>query len=289
MNRSKLIILATYWNEIEWINASLSQILKLNPIEVVLCDGNFDPRFPNYSTDGTSQIIENFVKNAPFKCTKINAIRRANNFLSLPKINLFRCKNNRQFFSVGSIKNSLYSKFVFNSYRVNQALTFAYMSKLCNHWNSSNWFMTLDADQFYTDNLIENIYTLLNDNPNEYQLMTAKELTFPFDFFHYTTKYEQRTWNNMPHKIIDNISFYPTRHPMIENLFLSKTYQNNVKSIHLGEYHHYKFRSSLSRLNAGYSLGDRQPPSPERYNDLINYVGAYPNSILENFEINFHE
>ena len=284
MTNKNLIVLATYWNEIEWINANLSQILKLNPIEVVLCDGNFDPRVPNYSTDGTSQIIDDFVRNAPFRCIKINAIRRKDHLLTFPKSNLFRCKNNKIIFSLGSIKNSIYSKFILNSYRVNQALTFAYMSKLCNHWNSFNWFMTLDADQFYTESLIENIHIVLDDNPNSYQLMTANELTFPFDFFHYTTKYEKRTWNNMPHKICDNISFYPTRHPMLENCFLSKTYQNNVKTIHLGEYHHYKFRSSLSRLNAGYSLGDRQPPRPERYEDLINYVGTYPNSILENFE-----
>ena len=59
---NNIVLFATYWNEIEWIKSSLDQILKIDPIEIIICDGNFDPTTPNYSTDGTREIIEKFVK-----------------------------------------------------------------------------------------------------------------------------------------------------------------------------------------------------------------------------------
>lgn len=58
-----IVLFATYWNEIEWIRASLAQIDAINPTELIICDGCFDPLWPNYSTDGTREIIENMLLN----------------------------------------------------------------------------------------------------------------------------------------------------------------------------------------------------------------------------------
>ena len=38
-----LVVFATYWNEIEWIRPSLAQIDRIDPMEIIICDGCFDP------------------------------------------------------------------------------------------------------------------------------------------------------------------------------------------------------------------------------------------------------
>ena len=48
---NNIILMATYWNEAEFVKASLEQIDKIDPIEVIICDGCFDPKQPLNSTD----------------------------------------------------------------------------------------------------------------------------------------------------------------------------------------------------------------------------------------------
>ena len=55
----------------------------------------------------------------------------------------------------GRAKVSLVSQFKTNIYRINQALTFAHMSKLSKKWKKDRWVMTYDADQFYSEELKE--------------------------------------------------------------------------------------------------------------------------------------
>ena len=78
---------------------------------------------------------------------------------------------------------------------------------------------------------------------------------------------------------MNNMAIYPTRHFVVESFFSHKHYYEFAKKYHGGVYHHYKFRNNQERLNAGYNLGDRRPPEPERYSDLEKFSGSLPSVI----------
>jgi hypothetical protein len=267
MKKNNIILLATYWNEADWIEASLAQIEKINPREAIICDGNFDPSVENYSTDGTREIINRFIRETHVPCQMISAIRCSSKWL----------KGWDMFHGAGCVQDgqtpisrlfpALRAQFRQNIYRINQAITFAHMCRLSNLWSVGGWVMSYDADQFYCDDLID-AFTLTADLRFDYDLITADEYTFPYDFNNFTREYELRKWNNMPHRIKSSMAVYPTRHFMVEGAVLAQNYQDNFKRFHAGIYHHYKFREDKSRIVAGYSLGDRKPPEAYRYSKL---------------------
>lgn len=272
---NNIIILATYWNEIEWIRPSLEQIVKIDPVEIIICDGNFDPRVENRSTDGTREIIEQFVRKYSDRSRMISAVR------TKPLTRGFDFFQNAgrkdETIKISRLNYALRSQVRINEYRVNQALTFAKMINMSKMWEADRWVMTYDADQFYSDELID-FFSITNEKSN-YYLITADELTFPNSFYEYTDKYEKRKWNNLPHKIVKNIAVYPTRHFRVESMFFGKNYQEHFPTIHGGVYHHYKFRDDIARLKAGYCLGDRKPPRSDRYHNLKKFTGEYPEVI----------
>lgn len=57
-----ITLLVTYWNEKEWVDVSLKQIKKINPKKIIICDGCFDSRKLNKSTDGTREIVQDFIR-----------------------------------------------------------------------------------------------------------------------------------------------------------------------------------------------------------------------------------
>ena len=262
---NNIILLATYWNEADWIEASLEQILKIDPVEIIICDGNFDPRVENRSTDGTREIIQSFVNEHSNRAKMISAERVETNTIGWEFFNKAGAPASSKY-NLGRISTALKCQFLINAYRVNQALTFAKMVNISNKWKTGRWVMSYDADQFYTDALI-NFFKITNSDV-EFDLITADEYTFPYDFNNYTDNYELRKWNNMPHRIKKNLAVYPTRHFMIESKFAAHNYPNNCKSAHGGVYHHYKFRWNAERLASGYKLGDRKPPNDERFTGL---------------------
>ena len=285
MQNTNIIILATFWNEIEWIDASLAQIEKINPKEVIICDGNFDPSFENKSTDGTREKIIEFTKQTQIPTKFISAIRVKNKFLK--GLNIFfnsGCPRASKW-NLGRAKAACVSQIKTNIYRINQSLTFANMCRLSKFWEIGRWVMTYDADQFYTDELID-AFAVTNDDKFDYDLISANELTFPNNFYEYTNEYEKRNWNNLPHKIKKNMAIYPTRHFMIENFFSAINYENISKNLHLGCYHHYKFRKNEKRKIDGYKLGDRKPPDPERFKNLSPSKNIlFPSAVKKFFTI----
>jgi hypothetical protein len=271
---NNIILFATYWNEIEWIRPSLEQILKINPIEIIICDGNFDPKIENKSTDGTREIIEQFVKENGDRARIISAIRTKP---TLRGYGFFKNAGRKdETIKLSRLNFALRSQFIINEYRVNQALTFSKMMNLSKYWQPGNWVMSYDADQFYSDELID--YFKITNTSSEYDLITADEWTFPYDYNHYTDKYEIRKNNNLPHKISKNIAVYPTRHFMKESMFGYQSF-NEKNSFHGGNYFHYKFRQNQKRLEDGYKLGDRRPPKKSRYNNLMPFKGEHPEVI----------
>jgi hypothetical protein len=91
--------------------------------------------------------------------------------------------------------------------------------------------MNYDADQFYSDEVINNIKKYCNED-NKYGLLTATENTFFENFDNYTDQYEKRNFNNMPHRIYRNTFVKPTRDNHREYIFSRKYYKDdkNVKA-----------------------------------------------------------
>lgn len=260
MTKNNIIVFATYWNEIDWIESSLEQIDKINPIEVIICDGCFDDRKKNKSTDWTREIIEKWVweRNNARMISAIRVPHKINGFFWLLK--------NFNFPNIVRIYTAAIAM-IENKYRINQALTFNHMRNISNHWKEWLWFMNYDADQFYSDEIIENIKKYCNQK-NKYWLLTANENTFFNDFENYTDQYEKRDFNNMPHKIYSNTFVKPTRDNHREYMFSRKYYKDDSSIISkvIGTYNHYKFRPiNVARINDGYNLWDRKPPNIEQY------------------------
>ncbi len=273
---NSIVLFATYWNEIEWIKASLAQIDKIDPVEIIICDGCFDPKYPNYSTDGTRQIIEKYVsekKNAKL----ISALRlsRLQHF-----VDWFRPLPHEKsgWVSVAKLR-MMRALFYMDLYRLNQAATFNYMIRELQCFKPGLWFMTYDCDQFYSDATLAAFKCVNEDTP--FNMLTGKEYTFFGDFDHYTDDHEKRDYNNMPHRIFSDTRFIPTRHPARVVKGLYRIYTEFEKKKYAGIVYHYHLKSS-DRLSAGYSLGDRKPPDPPRTKTQA-YHGEHPAIIKEFF------
>lgn len=289
--KNNLIILATYWNESFWIDPSLDQIKKLNPKEVIICDGCFDPRVPNYSTDGTRKIIENFVRNNQ-NARMISALRPG--YIK----SLWMLLRGHKKLSFWTIFRSVRWKFLLksmfmSSYRRNQAITFNYMISISQEWEEGGWFMTFDADQFYSDEMIEKIKNVVNDKKSEFGLITGQELTFFNSFDQYNDFYEKRIYNNMPHRIYSDVIIHPTRTLIRETRKGRSSLLKKIWSKHLhvscektkdaGVYFHYKINNP-ERAKIGYMLGDRKEPEYSR-KKTKEYKGEHPSIIKHYFDV----
>lgn len=272
---NNIIVFATYWNEIEWIEASLAQIDKIDPVEAIICDGCFDPKYPNHSDDGTRQVIEKYVagrKNvkliSPLRLSRLQHYILWFSLLPHERSNIITFAKLRTAITFHRI----------NLYRLNQAATFNNMIQVSDCFKPGLWFMTCDCDQFYSDAMLESFKCVNEGQP--FSMLTAKEYTFFEDFFHYTENYETRDYNNLPHRIYSDTRFIPTRHPTRVVNGRYKIYTDFEKKKDVGIYYHYRLRSP-ERMKAGYSLGDRKPPEPHRM-ETIPYKGEHP-SIINKF------
>lgn len=276
MVKNSIVLIGTFWNEIEWIKYSLQQIQKINPREVILCDGCFDNNVsPINSTDGTSKALNDFAKDNP--CVKIVSPKRVDSRL-VAFFLLFKGHNKTkwyQYFSLSRFFSSLRGSLK-NFYRINQAITFNHMISLIDQWEENSWFMFYDADQFYSDEMISNFRNL--DEFENYDLLTGVEKTFSYSIDDYTTEYEKRDYNNMPRKIKSNLVVYPTRDIFLESFLTRKKYESVAVSKNVGFYSHFKVRSE-KRFNETYSVGDRKMPNFSQFNYSKEKTESHPSLI----------
>ncbi len=286
-----LIVLATYWNESRFVRPSLAQIESLHPVEVVICDGAFNPKIPDHSTDGTREILENFAethKNARV----VSAIRPGilksawlllRGHKHLPRWTMFRF-NRWKFLFVSMIRTP---------YQRNEGLNFQHLISLSKEWKPGMWFMTCDSDQFFSDEMIEKIKEVVSDERFDSDLITGNEKTFFRDFNHYTNSYEKRIFNNMPHRIFKDTNIEPQRSVIREtksgnlinlrDILAKHLYVRFAKQFHAGTYFHYKLNSP-ERHDLGYKIGDRKKPNPQDYLEQ-EFTGKHPQVIIEHFNI----
>jgi len=289
--KNGLIILTSYWNERYLIKPSLRQIEALNPCEIFICDGCFDPKvFPSQSTDGTREIIEKFVETHP-NAHFISALRPG--FFS----STWSLLRGHKHLPWWTIFRPVRWKFLLISfgkvaYRRNQAIAFNRMISLSQKWKPNVWFMTYDADHFYTDETIEKIKEITNSE-NNFDLITANELAFFISFEQYTDDHDKRGFANMPHKIYADTLIQPTKCMIRETksgrfsffnyrkILAKHLYINFASSIKGGTYFHYKLNPP-ERLKAGYQLGDRKAPNPSDYK-MKQFKGKHSRIIREYF------
>jgi hypothetical protein len=276
---SELILLASYWNECDWIDLSLEQIERLDPAEVIIADGCFDPRRPDRSSDGTREKIEAFVRRRGESARLIDAVRIGRAEASVA---MLRGLGRRGVsLRLPRVVRALGQGTWRSLYRINQALTFGKMIQLSARWQPGNWVMTYDADQFYGDELLEELPEAIGSD--DLGLLTATELTFRDTLEECTEHFESRTWNNMPHRIYRNTVVYPTRHFCLEGRLHARRYPEHVASKHIGSYFHYKFRGG-QRAQEGYRLGDREPPRPEQWKGIQRFRGEHPRIIRDHLD-----
>ncbi|MDL2225208.1 glycosyltransferase [Eubacteriales bacterium OttesenSCG-928-M02] len=277
---SNIVVFATYWNEIEWIEPSLEQLCTINPKRAIICDGCFDPKYHNGSTDGTREVIDRFCANNP-RFIRIEAIRKS----KIQHIWDWLKFRNYHVGPMGRIKAKLRGikqLLTTNIYRINQMATFQHMltnfSKIC----SGEWFMTYDCDQFYSDEIIS-IFRQIGEF-GDYDILTCKEYTFFDAFDRYTDQYEKRDYNNMPHKFCHGMRFIPTRHPAVIHNDKYTTFSDVTdQKKYVGLVYHYHIKSS-ERKEAGYRLGDRKAPNPQR-TVTQHFTGIHPSTIMRYFNI----
>ncbi len=275
--KPQLILFATYWNEIEWINASLAQIDLINPDEIIICDGCFDPKLPNKSTDGTTEVIDEYVSTRD-NATKISAVRLTKWRHALDIFS--KLPHEKDYLSVAKLR-LLKGIYVNNIYRLNQSATFNQMIKLSKLFKPGNWMMTYDCDQFYDDDMIDAFKNLKGRSGN---ILVGKELTFFEKFDRYTDGYEKRDYNNMPHKIFGDTRFIPTRHPsrVVKMKYMNCSDFEKSKE-YVGNMFHYHIKSP-ERIVAGYQLGDRKPPENSRIKTK-KFTGSHPKVIKKYFSL----
>lgn len=284
---NNLIVMATYWNEKDWVRASLAQIDKLDPLEVVICDGCFEPGVPNYSTDGTREVLEAYVRERP-NATLISA-RRERRLEGLFAVLRGHGRSPKRCLLTPARAKGLAWSACNVAYRLNQALTFQRMIEVSRYWAPGRWFMTYDSDQFCSDEMLE-AFDIVN-RESHVGILLGTELTFFNGFHHYTDEHEHRQYSNMPHKILPETTFIPTRGILVEtwsrrsfawkDKLLNESYLRKTRSLHVGHYFHYKFKFDPRRYEAGYQLGDRVAPDVRRYR-MKEFLGRHP-KVVERF------
>ncbi|OGI67965.1 hypothetical protein A2738_03915 [Candidatus Nomurabacteria bacterium RIFCSPHIGHO2_01_FULL_42_15] len=290
-NKLPLIVLATYWNESRFVQPSLAQIEELNPVEVIICDGAFNPKILDHSTDGTREILENFIethKNARVVSPIRPGILKSAWLLllghkHLPWWTIFRFAR-WKFLIVSMIRTP---------YQRNEGLNFQHMISLSKEWKPGAWFMTCDSDQFFSDEMMEKIKKIISDGQFDLDLITGNEMTFFRDFKHYVNSYEKRIFNNMPHRIYSDTNIQPQRSVIREtrsgslmnprDILAKHLYVRFGKQLHAGTYFHYKL-NSRERHDLGYKIGDRKKPNPQDYPEL-DFIGEHPRVIIEHFKL----
>lgn len=292
MTKNSLIILAAYWNEKELIEPSLAQIDAIDPAEVIISEGNFDPSKERKSSDGTREVIKEFVdKRDNVKLVSAKRPSRANGVYEiakgLPRHTL------RNLLSIPRWV-ATYASCKTAAYRLNQAVTFNHMASISDEWQPGKWVMTYDADQFYSDEMIEKLS--ITNSETEVGLLTGTELTFFNSFDEYTLEYEKRGYSNMPHKIYSDTFIRPTRgicldggtrtdKSLNDKVYNHHYVDHDVGTAHIGKYHHYKIPDiDPERFQQGYELGDRTKPGLDNY-EMREFTGDYPEVIKDYYDI----
>lgn len=246
------VLIARYWNEIEWVRTSLKYILQWNPDKIFICEGNWSshPSFigREQSTDGTAEIVKNFVMN-DMRAVMLQGHRSS------------------------------------TDYRTNQAATCREALRLSGA-GIGDWFITIDCDSFVREDAIPKIRELMKGEWCYFPYIINHF------FWDVKTCVQLRDihGNLLPRKILAGGDFCNANHYGIKGKYYTGC--KSVPSLKLDEFgiqgHHYLGIKDPQRIVDRYNMGDKLKWKPEVLGydkKKIPFTGIHPIIAKENLEI----
>ncbi len=237
----RLIISARYWNNTDWIEASLKHIEAWDADEVWISEGNWDKKLFQKSTDNTREVIENF---------------------SASRSNYHVFDNCR----------------VHDNYRENQALTSNMVMKKANV-QSGDWMLIIDSDHFYSKREIRYIKEEICHYGDCFDYYILNTFCFLKDIKSYSVHHDTMG-TKLPYKIVDNAKWIPTNHLSVNNKMYTNIFslKKNYTAVHG---YHYEGILSESRFKEKYSIGNRKTPKEcGRLDNLSEFHANHPELVL---------
>jgi len=215
----RLIILARYWNDIDFLQASLNQVDYWDADLVYLSEGAWDQNFEPRSTDGTRENLEEYSKG---------------------RDNVFVIDNVRE------------SK----NYRVNQANTSNLVMRLAD-WQPDDWMMIVDADHFYTMSDIDFVKRRMNEEVGQFDYFTYKVNNFFYDLRRCQETFDS-SQSRLPSRLVEGSYWVATNHLTLNGIIYDKTNQMRPKVLSNIQALHYEGLRPQKRLSLRYSVGNRK-------------------------------
>jgi hypothetical protein len=243
----KHIVHARYWNDADWIEASLAQLRRWNADVTIISEGNWDPAWEARSTDGTLDRIKAFIKE-------------------------WRAEGRRPIHLIWNDRSD-------PNYRKNQARTANNAVKLAAGL-PGDWMTIVDSDHIYQRQQIEFVKALIQSNP-PWDYIVVETLCF-----FYRMDSCQFKWDDMgtkvPYRLLRKAYWKPTCQLCINNKLYRQIDSIQRWTAHSAQLRafHYEGMRSRNRLRDKYQIGDRQPfwtyKDGVRVREVKTYCGPHP-------------
>jgi hypothetical protein len=245
-----LVLIARYWNEIEWVRASLKYIKQWNPDVTIICEGNWSAHHAfkgrTRSTDGTREILENFVS-----------------------------ENKNTILMDGVICSE--------DYRTNQAATCKKALRMSGA-GSKDWFITIDCDNFLKEKSIEKLKSLMTSESayyfpcmNNHFLWDTKTCYRALDIH----------GNLLPRRIHAEADFINANHYGLRGKYYTSNKEIPflaAEKFGIEGYHYHGIKND-KRREERFLLGDKLKRRPEKFLDKkVPFTGEHPKIVLEVLE-----
>ena len=226
------VLIARYWNEIEWVHTSLKYILQWDPDRIIISEGNWSPhpsfKGREFSTDGTREIVQQFVKDNKDRATFIEGVRNL------------------------------------NDYRKNQAATCNKALEISKA-KHGDWFITIDCDSFIHDWAINIIKSIMMSRRTGYYFPYMINHFF-WDIETCATLRDIHG-NLLPRKISKGAKFINANHYGLKGKYYTDNKKlvsgMNLDNLNI-QGHHYLGIKSKQRDIDRYNMGDRLKQRPEK-------------------------
>lgn len=219
MTNRRLIILARYWNDMDFLSASLDQIEYWNADLIYLSEGSWDQKIEPRSADGTREFLEEYAK------------------------------DKQNVFVIDNVRTNV-------NYRINQADTSNLVMKL-SKCKSDDWMMIVDVDQFYSKQHIDKVKDIIENEGSTFEYFNYKVCNFLYNIEEYDETYDNNQ-SRLPSKIVSNASWIQTNHLSVNGITYDRSNLVRRKVLEDVYAVHYEGMRSKNRLTLRYSVGDRK-------------------------------
>lgn len=230
------------FNEVEWVDHAIDQAKKLCD-RLIICEGSQFTNFPNIperSDDGTIEHIH-------------EAINAYDGFIEL----------------VDTVRTS-------SNYRNNQCVNFNRALKTC---KPGDLFFPLDADEFYTDQFIEDLKPIVANHHDMINRLTVNGKMFAFGFPWEIRFSKGDVRKDVFYRVEKGLHFTPTHNPkgwtsvMDRDLVFSGVY-----------FHHYTWVKPAERMRWRFQTSGMYPNMPKWFNDNWSQLDATDGNVFNTYK-----